>query len=143
MALQRVHSARRVACLSIARKVPAGGASPAKLDALKQLEQKLIWLSTYIIHNANVIRPKRDGIKVASISWRETLRPPLQSLIILPSDPTAPCAIATPGGRAPGEQLVSRDDHDGSLLPRSPAARPRRRQAPRFTHIPLHPGNHC
>ena len=31
---------------------------------MKQLETKLIWLSTYMIHNANNIRTSRDGIKV-------------------------------------------------------------------------------
>ncbi|MEQ9315365.1 MAG: transketolase, partial [Henriciella sp.] len=37
----------------------------ANLDALKTIEQRLLWLSAWTIHNANNIRPKEDGaIKV-------------------------------------------------------------------------------
>ena len=44
-------------------------ARPAGLDAgrlhlLKQLERKLLWLSAWMVHNANHIRPNRDGLKV-------------------------------------------------------------------------------
>jgi len=31
---------------------------------LKTIEQRLLWLSHWMIHNANHIRPKVDGIKV-------------------------------------------------------------------------------
>lgn len=31
---------------------------------LKVIEQRLLWLSHWMIHNANHIRPKADGIKV-------------------------------------------------------------------------------
>ncbi len=31
---------------------------------LKQLERKLLWLSSWMIHNANHVRPNRDGLKV-------------------------------------------------------------------------------
>ena len=31
---------------------------------LEQLEQRLLWLSAWTIHNANNLRPKRDGLKV-------------------------------------------------------------------------------
>ncbi|NQZ47506.1 MAG: transketolase, partial [Erythrobacter sp.] len=34
------------------------------LDHLKTLEQRLLWLSHWMIHNANHLRPKADGIKV-------------------------------------------------------------------------------
>src|SRR5258708_9780453 len=34
------------------------------LHVLKQLERKLLWLSSWMIHNANHIRPNRDGLKV-------------------------------------------------------------------------------
>jgi pyruvate dehydrogenase E1 component len=33
-------------------------------DNLKTIEQRLLWLSHWMIHNANHIRPKADGIKV-------------------------------------------------------------------------------
>lgn len=34
------------------------------IDNLKLLECRLLWLSSWMIHNANHIRPKRDGLKV-------------------------------------------------------------------------------
>src|SRR5260221_1047629 len=40
----------------------ATGAS--RLRVLKQLERKLLWLSSWMIHNANHVRPNRDGLKV-------------------------------------------------------------------------------
>ena len=36
----------------------------AKLDALRQIERKLLWLSAWTVHNANHVRPNRDGLKV-------------------------------------------------------------------------------
>jgi pyruvate dehydrogenase E1 component len=40
-------------------------ASPRPDPALlKALERKVLWLSTYMIHNANHLRPSRDGLKV-------------------------------------------------------------------------------
>jgi pyruvate dehydrogenase E1 component len=35
-----------------------------RLRILKQVEKKLLWLSSWMIHNANHIRPNRDGLKV-------------------------------------------------------------------------------
>src|SRR6201995_748286 len=35
-----------------------------RLHVLKQLERKLLWLSSWMIHNANHIRANRDGLKV-------------------------------------------------------------------------------
>src|SRR5208282_160166 len=35
-----------------------------KLACLTALERKVLWLSTWMIHNANHIRPNRDGLKV-------------------------------------------------------------------------------
>jgi pyruvate dehydrogenase E1 component len=37
---------------------------PDRLEALHQVERKLLWLSAWMIHNANHIRPNRDGLKV-------------------------------------------------------------------------------
>lgn len=34
------------------------------INALKALDTQLLWLSSWMIHNANNIRPKRDGLKV-------------------------------------------------------------------------------
>jgi len=35
-----------------------------KFGCLTALERKVLWLSTWMIHNANHIRPNRDGLKV-------------------------------------------------------------------------------
>jgi len=48
---------------------PAKAATPAaegagKFVLLRQIERKLLWLSAWMIHNANHIRPNRDGLKV-------------------------------------------------------------------------------
>ena len=36
----------------------------SRLELLGQLQRKLLWLSAWMIHNANHIRPNRDGLKV-------------------------------------------------------------------------------
>ena len=38
--------------------------APDRLSGLKQIERKLLWLSSWMIHNANHVRPNRDGLKV-------------------------------------------------------------------------------
>ena len=49
------------------RALPGGRAREAeaapadKLALLQVLERKVLWLSTWMIHNANHLRPKRDG----------------------------------------------------------------------------------
>src|SRR5882762_10821990 len=35
-----------------------------KLACLTALERKVLWLSTWMIHHANHLRPSRDGLKV-------------------------------------------------------------------------------
>jgi pyruvate dehydrogenase E1 component len=42
----------------------SGASSPYPLKELAALERKALWLSTWLIHNANHIRPSRDGLKV-------------------------------------------------------------------------------
>ena len=37
---------------------------PDRLAALRQVERKLLWLSAWMVHNANHVRPNRDGLKV-------------------------------------------------------------------------------
>jgi pyruvate dehydrogenase E1 component len=39
-------------------------AGESRARVLKQLERKLLWLSSWMIHTANHIRPNRDGLKV-------------------------------------------------------------------------------
>ena len=44
--------------------VTGSAAGESRVRVLKQLERKLLWLSSWMIHNANHIRPNRDGLKV-------------------------------------------------------------------------------
>ncbi len=43
---------------------PAASAGPETIALLKQLERKVLWLSSWTIHNANHVRENGDGIKV-------------------------------------------------------------------------------
>jgi pyruvate dehydrogenase E1 component len=47
-----------------ATAILAGVATTDRLRILQQLERKLLWLSSWMIHHANHIRPNRDGLKV-------------------------------------------------------------------------------
>src|SRR5919108_3769393 len=38
--------------------------TPDTLACLRALRQKVLWLSTWMIHHANHVRPNRDGLKV-------------------------------------------------------------------------------
>lgn len=46
------------------RKGQAAFAPPEALACLKALERKVLWLSAWMIHNANHLRPSLDGLKV-------------------------------------------------------------------------------
>ena len=37
---------------------------PSRLAVLTALERKVLWLATWMIHNANHLRPNEDGLKV-------------------------------------------------------------------------------
>lgn len=41
-----------------------GVISPADLALLRQLERKILWLATWMIHHANNVRPGRGGLKI-------------------------------------------------------------------------------
>ncbi len=43
---------------------PVARTGTARLQALAQVERKLLWLSAWMIHHANHVRPNRDGLKV-------------------------------------------------------------------------------
>ncbi len=43
---------------------PTAGVTDTTLHTLHQIERKLLWLSAWMVHNANHIRPNRDGLKV-------------------------------------------------------------------------------
>src|SRR5271169_1595897 len=75
-------------------------ASDDKLACLGALEQKVLWLSTWMIHNANHLRPSRDGLKVgghqASSASVATLMTALYLEIMRPQDRVAVKPHAAP-----------------------------------------------
>ena len=71
-----------------------------KIACLRALERKVLWLSTWMIHNANHIRPNRDGIKVgghqASSASVATLMTALHFDVLRPQDRVAVKPHASP-----------------------------------------------
>ena len=86
------------------RAMPAStavSADPAgRLAMLHQLESKLLWLSAWMIHNANHIRPNRDGLKVgghqASCASALSIMTALYFEILRPQDRVAVKPHAAP-----------------------------------------------
>ena len=76
------------------------GAQTEKLALLRELEKKVLWLSTWMIHNANHLRPSRDGLKVgghqASSSSVATLMTALYLDVLRPQDRVAVKPHAAP-----------------------------------------------
>jgi pyruvate dehydrogenase E1 component len=74
--------------------------TPDKLACLAALEKKVLWLSTWMIHNANHLRPSRDGLKVgghqASSASVATLMTALYLEIMRPHDRVAVKPHAAP-----------------------------------------------
>src|SRR6266446_349018 len=71
-----------------------------KLVRLQALERKVLWLSTWMIHNANHLRPSRDGLKVgghqASSASVATLMTALYLDVMRPQDRVAVKPHAAP-----------------------------------------------
>src|SRR5260370_18705853 len=71
-----------------------------KLACLRALERKVLWLSTWMIHNANHLRPNRDGLKVgghqASSASIVTLMTALYFDVLRPQDRVAVKPHASP-----------------------------------------------
>lgn len=71
-----------------------------RLDLLKALADKVLWLSTWMIHHANHVRPNRDGIKVgghqASCASSATMMAALYFDILRPEDRVAVKPHAAP-----------------------------------------------
>ncbi len=70
---------------------PASEADP--IASLEALERRALWLSTWMIHNANHLRPNRDGLKVgghqASCASSVTLLAALYGHAVRPEDRVA------------------------------------------------------
>src|ERR1700682_5983147 len=71
-----------------------------KLACLRALERRALWLSTWMIHNANHVRPNRDGLKVgghqASCASSVTLLSALYGHALRPEDRVAVKPHAAP-----------------------------------------------
>jgi pyruvate dehydrogenase E1 component len=71
-----------------------------RLACLRQLERKILWLSSWMIHNANHLRPSRDGLKVgghqASSASVATLMTALYLDVLRPEDRVAVKPHASP-----------------------------------------------
>lgn len=71
-----------------------------KMAALRALERKVLWLSSWMIHNANHIRPARDGLKVgghqASSASVATMMTALYFDVLGPQDRVAVKPHASP-----------------------------------------------
>ena len=71
-----------------------------ELALLRTLERKVLWLSSWMIHNANHLRPNRDGLKVgghqASSASLTTLMTALYFNILRPEDRVAVKPHASP-----------------------------------------------
>ena len=75
-------------------------AAEQKLAYLKALERKILWLSSWTIHNANHIRKAQDGLKVgghqASCASVATLMTALYFDVLRPQDRVAVKPHASP-----------------------------------------------
>src|SRR5947209_15216527 len=88
------------------RALPGGRAREAeaapadKLAQLMALQRKVLWLSAWTIHNANHLRPSRDGLKVgghqASSASLVTLMTALYFDVLRPADRVAVKPHASP-----------------------------------------------
>lgn len=94
-------AAGRTTALKVAR---AGGETSAQRESLirnlEAIDRKALWLATWMIHNANHIRPNDDGVKVgghqASCASASTLLTALYARILRPEDRIAVKPHASP-----------------------------------------------
>src|SRR6202048_4365539 len=94
------HTTLRTRKAETTAPVSAANTDAGQLVLLQAVEQKALWLSTWIIHNANHLRPSRDGLKVgghqASSSSVATLMTALYFDVLRPQDPLAGQPHASP-----------------------------------------------
>jgi pyruvate dehydrogenase E1 component len=88
---------------------------PARIARLEQIERKVLWLSSWMIHNANHLRPSRDGLKVgghqSSCASSATLLTALYLDVLQPEDRVAVKPHAAPVFHAL-QYLMGRQDRD-------------------------------
>ena len=94
--------------------------SAARLATLRALERKILWLSSWTIHNANHIRPKLDGLKVgghqASSASLATLMTALYFDVLKPWDRVAVKPHASPVFHAIQYLFGKQSRHDLELF---------------------------
>ena len=87
----------------------------ARIEVLEALAQKVLWLSAWMIHNANHLRPSRDGLKVgghqASSASLVTLMTALYFDVLRPEDRVAVKPHAAPAYHAI-QYLLGRQSRD-------------------------------
>ena len=75
-------------------------AAARHLDLLGALERKVLWLSTWTIHNANHLRSNEDGLKIgghqASSASLSTILTALYFSVLRPEDRVAVKPHASP-----------------------------------------------
>lgn len=73
---------------------------PSRIEMLSELNRKVLWLSSWMIHNANHIRPNTDGLKVgghqASSASLATIMSALYFSVLKPEDRVAVKPHASP-----------------------------------------------
>lgn len=91
------------------------GSNQADIALLEQLEQKVLWLSSWTIHNANNVRESRDGLKVgghqASSASVSTMLTALYFSELTPEDRVAVKPHASPAYHAI-QYLMGRQSQD-------------------------------
>ena len=89
------------------------------LTILRELEQKVMWLSSWMIHEANYSRPERDGLKVgghqASCASVVTLMTALYFHVLRPRDRVAVKPHASPVFHAI-QYLLGRQERENMSL---------------------------
>lgn len=89
--------------MTVKNKTTAGAISPT-IANLQQIENKVRWLASWMIHNANHIRPSEDGLKVgghqASSASISTIMTALYFHILKPQDKVAVKPHASPNFHA-------------------------------------------
>ncbi len=98
------------------KSAPVGERSnQAEISLLEQLEQKVLWLSSWTIHNANNVRESRDGLKVgghqASSASVSTMLTALYFSELTPEDRVAVKPHASPAYHAI-QYLMGRQSQD-------------------------------
>src|SRR5882672_2161842 len=90
----------RISIRPISPAASCSAADPARIRSLKALEQKVLWLAVWMIHNANHLRPRRDGLKVgghqASSASVAALMTALYFDVLRPADRVAVKPHASP-----------------------------------------------